>query len=267
VVQASQTSNPRIPHDVAIKVMNQYHLIQEKKAKYAHIERDALIRLAQPRAALSPTLRTHRRGVSSSSSNGGSAAVVGRKSANGSLAVRRDSTSNNSPNGVVMASPTGGLRDRSLADGPSPRSMPIPLSPLVSTSMRLAKSGDSQSQEVLDERPRTPGFSSRPPSPVQEEPCPELGSSSESEQHLHPQARRNSATAADGRPRTPRKRRQSAAHSERSATSSGGTASQVIGHPGVIHLYCTFADKTSVCESFDESVAVDQKLMRSRLRS
>jgi 3-phosphoinositide dependent protein kinase-1 len=255
----------KLPRDVAIKIMNQYHLIQEKKAKYAHIERDALIRLAQPRASVSPTMRTHRRGVSSSSSNGtATATTVNRKPAGGastsaSLAVRRDSNSNNPPNGLMMASPGGGLRDRQLADGCSPRSPSIPLSPLVSTSMRLAKSGDSQ--EILDERAGTPGFSSRPPSPVQEEPgdYPEERSSSETEL-LQPKTRRDSSSATDGgRPRTPRKRRQSAAHSERSATSSGGSAPQ-IGHPGVIRLYCTFVDKTSVCEWRQPCVHADLSL-------
>jgi 3-phosphoinositide dependent protein kinase-1 len=48
--------------------------------------------------------------------------------------------------------------------------------------------------------------------------------------------------------RTPRKRRQSLAPSERSARSSKSVTggSQVFGHPGIIRLYCTFADKTSV---------------------
>jgi 3-phosphoinositide dependent protein kinase-1 len=221
--------------------MNQYHLIQEKKAKYAHIERDALIRLAQPRP-MSPTLRTHRRGVSSTSSNGTAKA---KPAAHGvTLAARRNSNSNPPPNVLVMGSPSGGVRDRPLPEGHSPRSMPVPLSPLVSTSMRLAKSGDAQTQEFLDERAGTPTFTSRPPSPVKEEPVERSPLSGNLEQDLlHPKARRDSANA-DSRPRTPRKRRQSTA----SAASSGGTAPPVIGHPGVIHLYCTFADKTSVCE-------------------
>lgn len=249
VVRATQNVNPRIPHDVAVKIMNQHHLIQEKKAKYAHIERDALIRLSLPRPALSPTLRSHRRGVSGSSANGVSAT---RGTSSGTSTARRDSGSS-PPSGFVMASPSGGLRDRRLnpSDAPSPRAVPAPLSPLVSTSMRLAKSSDSQTQELLDEPANTPAFSSRPPSPVQEEVhdgSTEQGSSSETEL-LQPYPTRSASADLDiQKARTPRKRRQSNAPSVGSAKSAGGGHSHKVGHPGIIHLYCTFVDQTSVCE-------------------
>lgn len=251
---------PRIPYDVAIKIMNQMHLIQEKKAKYAHIERDALIRLAQPRPSGSPTLRVgHRRGMSSSSSGGGAAAV--RKS-NQAFSARRDSNSSNPP-------PSGGLRERQLSasDGYSPRTSTAPLSPLMATSRRLQA---SDSQEILDERSGTPGLSSRPPSPVQEEShdghLADQGSGSEPD-HLHPTISSSSSFPDAQRPRTPRKRRQSLAQSERSTRSSAGTVSgpaPTFGHPGVIHLYCTFADKTSVyyvleCAHNGELAAVIRK--------
>lgn len=221
--------------------MNQAHLIQEKKAKYAHIERDALIRLSLPRSSMSPTLRAgHRRGLSSSSSGGASVVGLNR---NSGPHRRRDSGSNAS-SVTVMPSPSGGLRDRPLATADSPTTATIPLSPLLSTG-RLG-SRTAEPQEILEDSPR-----SKPPSPVKEESSDghsDFGASSESIQ-LHP--RKDGSTDQDSmRMRTPRKRRQSLAPSERSArsTKSDTGGSQVFGHPGIIRLYCTFADKTSVCE-------------------
>lgn len=254
---------PRMPHDVAIKIMNQMHLIQEKKAKYAHIERDALIRLAQPRSTGSPTLRVgHRRGLSSSSSGGTGGATAGnsRKTTNGGIAARRDSgTSAVSP--VLVQSPSTGFRERQLSaasEGYSPRTATTPLSPLMSTANRRLKASDSQ--EILEERSATPGgYSSRPPSPVLEESHDGLSrdgqsrdghsrSSGSDQDQLQPTV--SPSHVESQRPRTPRKRRQSLAQSERSAKSAaggGGSAGvPTFGHPGVIHLYCTFADKTSV---------------------
>lgn len=220
--------------------MNQAHLIQEKKAKYAHIERDALIRLSLPRSSMSLTLRTgHRRGLSSSSS-GGASVAPNRK--NGPHA-RRDSGSAAS-SVTVMPSPSGGLRDRPLATADSPTTGTIPLSPLLSTG-RLG-SRTAEPQEILEDSPR-----SKPPSPVKEESSDghsDVGASSEPIQ-LHP--RKEGSTDQDSmRMRTPRKRRQSLAPSERSARSTKSVTggSQVFGHPGIIRLYCTFADKTSVCK-------------------
>lgn len=63
-------SSPRPPRKYAIKVINQQHLVQEKKVKYAMIERDALVLLSKPRQSSPTTARGHRRGLSSSSSGG-----------------------------------------------------------------------------------------------------------------------------------------------------------------------------------------------------
>lgn len=227
--------------------MNQAHLIQERKAKYAHIERDALIRLSLPRSSMSPTLRAgHRRGLSNSSS-GGAGVGPNRKNA---PHVRRDSGGMSSSATVTAPSPSGGLRDRPLSSADSPTMGTTPLSPLISSG-RLG-SRTAEPQEILEDSPR-----SKPPSPVKEESSDgqsDVGASSEPIQ-LHPR-KDGSADQDSMRMRTPRKRRQSLAPSERSARSaksvSGG--SQLFGHPGIIRLYCTFADKTSVCK-FARSLA------------
>lgn len=227
-------NNPRPANaQFAIKIMNQAHLIQEKKAKYAHIERDALIRLAQPSRNLG--VRGHQRGLSSSSGHSG----VLRKGGNSSGGP---STGTSLPTIGVSEVPSSSLVS------------PTPLSPRMSTSRRLRGDG----QEVLDERPPPSGWSSRPPSPVQEE---EDGSSDTGNlSELSSSGGRDTApevSAGSGaeRARTPRKRRQSLAPSERSARSARSgksTAGSVVvqqGHPGIVRLYSTFADRTSVCKS------------------
>lgn len=227
-------NNPRPANaQFAIKIMNQAHLIQEKKAKYAHIERDALIRLAQPSRTLG--VRGHQRGLSSSSGHSG--------------VLRKGGASGGAPS-VGTSLPTIGVSEVSSSSLVSP----TPMSPRLSTSRRLRGDG----QEVLDERPPPSVFSSRPPSPVQEE---EDGSSdtgnlseSLSSSGGRDTAPEISAGSAGERARTPRKRRQSLAPSERStrsARSGKSTAGSVVvqqGHPGIVRLYSTFADRTSVCE-------------------
>lgn len=199
--------------------MNQAHLIQEKKAKYAHIERDALIRLAQPRSANSPTM-THRRGMSNSSANTA-------RSSKTVMHARRDS-------GGTVTSAALSPRERQLE---SPTPFAQPLSPLAGTN-RLTK----EPQELLDDRPAV--YSSRPPSPVKEE---SSDGQSDGGDALEPPLKPSKEVDLTGsqRMRTPRKRRQSLAPSERSTRSNSG-GSQVFGHHGIIRLYSTFADKTSV---------------------
>lgn len=219
------SASPRAPaQQFAIKIMNQAHLIQEKKAKYAHIERDALIRLSQPRSANSPTM-THRRGMSSSSGNT-------TRSGKTVVNARRDS-------GSTLTPSTLSPRDRATTGGQneSPTNFSQPLSPLAATG-RLTR----EPQDLADER--ASGFSSKPPSPVKEETHSDTGNASEPVVKSTKEAADLSGTQ---RLRTPRKRRQSLAPSERSARSTSG-GSQVFGHPGIIRLYSTFADKTSVCK-------------------
>lgn len=228
------------PQQFAIKIMNQAHLIQEKKAKYAHIERDALIRLSLPRSSASPTARAGHRRVLSSSSTGG-APSVGTNRRSGPHHLRADSGGASSVV-TMIASPSGGLRDRPLVITDSPTLGATPLSPHLSSGRLGTRT--TESQEILEDTPH-----SKPPSPVKEEFSDgqsDCGTISEPLQ-IHP--RREGSTDQDSlRMRTPRKRRQSLAPSERSARSSksmtGGQ--QVFGHPGIIRLFCTFADKTSV---------------------
>lgn len=228
-------NNPRPANaQFAIKIMNQAHLIQEKKAQYAHIERDALIRLAQPSRNLG--VRGHHRGLSSSSGHSG--------------VLRKGASSGGAPS-VGTSLPTIGVSEAPSSSLVSP----TPMSPRMSASRRLRGDG----QEVLDERPPPSGWSSRPPSPVQEEEdgSSDTGNQSESlsssgGRDTAPEVSAGNATAE--RSRTPRKRRQSLAPSERSARSArsgkstAGSAIVQQGHPGIVRLYSTFADRTSVCE-------------------
>lgn len=241
-------NNPRPANSqFAIKIMNQAHLIQEKKAKYAHIERDALIRLAQPNRNLA--VRGHHRGLSSSSGHSG--------------VLRKTTAGASGPTVGTSLAPIGGGEVTSSA-----LVSPTPLSPRMSTSRRLRGDG----QEVLDERPPPSGWSSRPPSPVQEE---EDGSSDMSESLSSSGGRETAPEISGGsaaeRARTPRKRRQSLAPSERSARSGKSTAGSAVlqhGHPGIVRLYSTFADRTSVCESHIPFVRLSlaDRRLRPRVR-
>ncbi|WWC60568.1 uncharacterized protein I303_103142 [Kwoniella dejecticola CBS 10117] len=266
-------SSAKLPRKYAIKIINQHHLVQEKKVKYAMIERDALVRLSTPRATTSPTAaRGHRRGLSSSSSGGTPSTASRRKSAAsiGSAAgtARKDSSA------TVIA---GHNKDRlsivttdsTLSSSPLSNA---PLSPVMKgfhgrrPSRTLEQHPDmvpEQTEVLYSEDGR-----SRPPSPVKEEPT----SMSESDARTPPQC--NSSKVDDtpqppntgystpdiqGSPvigydqprlskeakgQTPRKRRQSQAPSERSVKSSGGKMGQA--HPGVIRLHSTFNDSTSL---------------------
>lgn len=238
--------------------MNQAHLVQENKIKYAHIERDALIRLSMPRHATSPRT-AHRRGMSNSSSGGQTAVVTHKKSAPSISSIGSGQTQKRR-NSSTATGPQYTTKDRHGhgSDG-SPISPTTSLSPLATTSI-LVKNGDQQ--EVLEERSpemKASGRSSNPPSPVKEEPGKEgelptftnkVHTTEPGQIQTPPMSRRDSGQDAPAphteRNRTPRKRRQSGAPSDRSVKSSAGTP--MGGHPGIIRLYCTFADKTSVCE-------------------
>jgi 3-phosphoinositide dependent protein kinase-1 len=203
--------------------MNQAHLLQEKKAKYASIERDALIRLSLPRAP-SPTVRAHRKGTSSSSS----AVPPKRKDVGGkdrlSVVTVTSDTSSTSTTGPL--SPT--LRDsRDARDARRPsRSADLPLMP-----------ERAEDEDVTPPRPIANDDESLP-SPISS------GSIGDRASQEHDRNRE--------RAQTPRKRRQSLAPSERSVK-SGNRAGQ--GHPGVIRLHSTFADGISLCGCCAEGVA------------
>lgn len=240
-VQSPTSSKP--PREYAIKIINQAHLVAEKKVKYAIIERDALIRLAQPSSAG----RGHRRGLSSSSSTGTATVNAPRRRSNASVntsgANQRDQSSSTSSN-----------RDRLsvVTNGTSPITYNAPVSPTLTSSMagrrpsRSAEPPAMVSEVSEDQALESPieNLRSRPPSPVREE-------SAEETQHPNTGGSPVITTApptphADARRNDHRSRRQSLASSERSGKSGKSAA---YAHPGVIRLHSTFNDQASLCKS------------------
>ena len=198
--QTHSPTSPRPPRQFAIKIISQSHLVAEKKAKYAKIERDALIRLATPRqSATSPTsAKGHRRGMSSSSSAGIPSAVVhasgGKRRSSTSLAgAAASSARRESANVAALPIPQSSARDRlsvvttltdSTSSGGTYATSPlssvsnVPLSPTLMAGRRPSRSADPP--EVVPERSEDGhstiidlGIRSRPPSPVREEGSPE----------------------------------------------------------------------------------------------
>lgn len=265
--------------------MNQQHLIAEKKAKYAVIERDALIRLSQPRASsASPSKTTrHIRGASGSSS---------RRKSNASVAG--STKENNAKDRLSIA-----ISDSSSGSGP--------LSPTLLTGRRPSRSAEppamvlERTEEMsVTDRSKSPGatiMKSRPPSPVKEESSSQgHGEEEEGESGHQPTFEvsapntpaQPSTERFDGTPSasetvqtqsqtygqssdkvspssttsppdamaikssaTPKKRRTSLAPSERSVKTISARSGTGMGpaHPGVIRLYSTFNDKMSLCKS------------------
>lgn len=221
--------------------MNQQHLIAEKKAKYAVIERDALIRLSQPRSnSVSPvTASRHIRGASGSSS---------RRKSNASAAG--------------SSKEMGGKERLSIAISDS-SSGSGPLSPTLMSGRRPSRSAEPpavvhERAEELADRPMSPMMRSRPPSPVKEEssshdhenePMPITPARTSYER---PDFRGSSVTPPDSTTKTsatPKKRRTSLAPSERSIKTISAGKGMGPAHPGVIRLYSTFNDKMSLCTS------------------
>jgi len=213
VVQASAVSSstsptsPGPPRQYAIKIINQAHLVQEKKVKYAMIERDALVRLNDIRKVSSPTTRGHTRGMSSSSSGGASSSTTLGSSVPLSptlktdLAGRRPSRSADPPEMVPERSEEAGgdtFPEASLSKAPSPVKEDFFGERLDPSTPTLADSVGS-----IGERPRGK----------------EAGQSSK------------------------KPRRHSLAPSERSNKS---TKASPVAHPGIIRLYSTFNDATSL---------------------
>ncbi|WWD18183.1 hypothetical protein CI109_102632 [Kwoniella shandongensis] len=269
-------TSPRPPRKYAIKIINQHHLVQEKKVKYAMIERDALVRLSTPRQSTSPTTaRGHRRGMSSSSSGGHATTQAAKRKSTASLnssvgapTIRKDS-------GATIIAPDG--RDRLsiiTTDSTGSSTNGSPLSPVVKTMAGRRPSRTAEPPEVVPEQTETlasdddnkGAVRSRPPSPVTEEPLdlndintpPPTRGGSKMEDYPTPGY---STPDVQGSPRlgnemktpkdreratgqTPKRRRQSLAPSERSVKSGSGKTGQA--HPGVIRLHSTFNDSTSL---------------------
>ena len=221
--------------------MNQQHLIAEKKAKYAVIERDALIRLSQPRSnSVSPvTANRHIRGASGSSS---------RRKSNASVA---GSTKETGKERLSIA-----ISDSSSGSGP--------LSPTLMSGRRPSRSAEppavvhERAEELVDQ-PMSPMMRSRPPSPVKEEPSSHgheewsMPATPSRSSYERPDVRGSSVTPPDSTnakaSATPKKRRTSLAPSERSVKTISAGKGMGPAHPGVIRLYSTFNDKMSLCTS------------------
>lgn len=228
--------------------MDQQHLIAEKKAKYAVIERDALVRLSQPRASsVSPSATTrHKRGSS--------AATARRKSAaSASGSAEKPSAKDRLSIAISDSSSSGGG----------------PLSPTLLSGRRPSRSADPPamviegSEEYAETFPNSPVVSrSRPPSPVKEEtssqdhgddakveqPPSERTSTERARSAHHERLSPTTATyPLDGQPTkptpTPKKRRQS---TDRQGKTLSGSKPALQAHPGIIRLYSTFNDNMSL---------------------
>ena len=237
---ASTSSSPTSPHpprQYAIKIINQAHLVQEKKVKYAMIERDALVRLNDIRKTTSSSTRGHKRGVSSTSSGGGGVGAANRRSnatvtaqsstSKDRLSVLSDSSSSTTLGSTVPRSPT--LKTSSAGRRPSRSAEPPEMVP--------------ERSEDVHELPAP-----KPPSPVKEEGTQSQQALDRSEPTTPTMA--DSAGFIGDRSRgkesgqVPKKpRRQSLAPSERSVKSA---KTNPVAHPGIIRLYSTFNDSTSL---------------------
>ncbi|WRT65952.1 uncharacterized protein IL334_002903 [Kwoniella shivajii] len=270
-------TSARLPRKYAIKIINQHHLVQEKKVKYAMIERDALVRLSTPRQSVSPTTaRGHRRGLSSSSSGGygPSPSTASKRKSVASInssagTARKDSGATVVPGGrdrISIVTTDSGLSS-------SPLSNNAPLSPVTKNfaGRRPSRNADhpdmvpEQTEMLSSEQPEV-GIRSSPPSPVKEESTqiqmstPPQFTTSKADDYLPPPTPGYATTDIQGSPvmgyeaqprhsregkgQTPKKRRQSLAPSERSVKSGSGKPGQA--HPGVIRLHSTFNDSTSL---------------------
>ena len=230
---SSSVNNVRADREYAVKIMNQQHLIAEKKAKYAVIERDALIRLAQPRSnSASPvTTSRHIRGASSSSA---------RRKSNVSVAGSAKEMGNGKERLSIAIS------DSSSGSGP--------LSPTLMSGRRPSRSAEPpavvhERSEELADRPRSPMMRSRPPSPVKEESSSQGHGDEEPITPARTSYERNATISPPeiNKSATPKKRRTSLAPSERSVKTISGRSGIGSAHPGVIRLYSTFNDKMSLC--------------------
>lgn len=315
VTPSANTHSPTSPQPArkyALKVINQAHLIQEKKVKYAMVERDALIRLSDPRPS-----KGHKRGVSSSSSSGytqtgsagkrkstasiggqssvasvaGGAASSSKKDTRDRLSIVTTSSAASSPvltasSGSTQLSPTATSGGGGNTKGRRPsRSAEPPTRVQEQTEMLIHDRGDRQetpSREWDRDRDWDNMTRSRPPSPVREEsteggekdkdeeepgassedlgavihltlPPPQIPSTPEprSSPLLSVDGQRTSRETARDRPHsTPKRRRQSLAPSERSMKSGSttGKSPAAAAHPGVVRLFSTFNDSSSLCE-------------------
>ncbi|WVO13382.1 hypothetical protein L204_100997 [Cryptococcus depauperatus] len=277
----------------AIKVINQAHLIQEKKVKYAMVERDALIRLSSPR---DESGKGHKKSTSSSSSVGYTQAVRGKRKPNAvapghssipihhSKKEHRDrlsivTTSSTASSPVLTASsesaqlsPVDGRHSKALAGRRPSRSADPPQS--VPEQTETFEAEDPQERYHFERKEDR----SKPPSPVKEEfseghkhgkkedvpfydlalavvpvvvpavppPLPSSIHDSNLSSTISGNSINDDRTSREhSRPQqSSKRRRHSFAPSEKSMKSYGGRTGAA--HPGVIRLYSTFNDSTSL---------------------
>ncbi|ORX34124.1 hypothetical protein BD324DRAFT_636704 [Kockovaella imperatae] len=249
---ASTTHSPGTPRgaprEYAIKIINQAHLIAEKKVKYAMIERDALIRLAQPSSLPhAGSSRGHRRGMSGSSNTG----FVKRKS-NNSMAGPKRETTPTTPGQPKLSISTEPASVGSIGSNSS-------ISPTIKSSAFAGRrpSRSAEPPEMVPERSEenildspVEDLRSTAPSPVREEG--DVSLRRYTNETVRPAGTGNDDTPGPSTTlQTPdaasfgnktRRRRQSLALSERSTKSGrGGHA-----HPGIIRLHSTFNDMMSL---------------------
>lgn len=245
------TSSPRLPKKYAIKIINQAHLLAEKKAKYAIVERDALIRLGPDRAP-GQVSKGHRRGPSNSSSTGTPGPTAPRRRSNASInsvaAGKRDSSASVNPQDRLSVH-----IDTVSPIAPSPHS---PVSKSTLAGRRPSRSAEppemvpERSEENVIDSPVEARWS-RPPSPVKEENEATPLNPTQAKMEDSPVIKTAPPTPDLAEKRISRTRRESMAPSERSVTSAKSYA-----HPGVIKLYSTFNDAYSLCRFRIETTAL-----------
>lgn len=221
---AMSPTSPKPPRQYALKIINQGLLIQEKKVKYALIERDCLIKLNMPNPS-AKNGKVHRRGMSSSSA--------------ANVAINTGPTKQRSNASITSNNGISGPKERlniQIVDSPD-LSLGAPLSPTIASTLAGRRPSRSAEPPAMvaegEEVQMTEEMRSKPPSAVLEE-------SSVKGSPPNRDRDRDKSQAPD------RRRRQSLAPSERSLKSG---RSSMVAHPGVIRLFSTFNDSTSLCES------------------
>lgn len=195
----------------AIKIIDQAHLIAERKVKYAHIERDALVRL-------SARQQSHARG----SSYGSARPKANRKSTAslGSLAAQVHGGGDHARRG---SSSTIGNRMSVVTNGSdsSSATMSIP-------SIAVNGSGGVKHRRQLSQVDAKSPIAENGP----EEKMESLTVNSDQEEAGGRKPRERTSLPAPG----------SSSYNSLQPSSKGRAS-----HPGIVRLHQTFADKTSLC--------------------
>jgi 3-phosphoinositide dependent protein kinase-1 len=207
----------------AIKIIDQAHLIAERKVKYAHIERDALVRLsARPpnhtRGSSYGSVRpkNNRKSTASLGSVVAQVQVGGehaRRGSSSTLNNRMSVATNGSDSSATMSIPSIALNSNGTQQHRRGASQPDTASTIEEHGMEekmesLKLAGDNAS---IDER-----------RPRERSPLPVSG----------PSAYNTPQPSAKGR----------------------------ASHPGIVRLHQTFADKTSLCKCYHQAQQLTSRL-------